>query len=174
MKYLKLSIALTLATAVSLLFGSCAGYQLGSIKPTKLAGIHSLAVPTFKNETQEPRIQSLITNGVIKHIQRDGSYSIASEAKSDAIVYGVIKQIDRRQLRAARTDVLKTRELEVIVTLEYVVRNSSTGEEVGKGSVKGRTDVFLDANFQLSERQAVQQAAEEAAVNLVSALSEGF
>ena len=174
MKYLKLSSITGLAFAVTLLFGSCAGYQLGSIKPTAMAGVQSLAIPTFKNETLEPRIHSLITNSVIKQVQRDGSYSIASERKADAVVLGVIKTIDRRQLRSARTDVLRTRELEVIVTIDYIVRNSATGVEVAKGSVKGRTDVFLDPNFQLSERQAVQTAAQEAAVNLVSAISEGF
>lgn len=174
MKYLKLSTTLGLAFAASVLFGSCAGYQLGAIKPSEMSGIQTLAVPTLKNETLEPRIQSLITNAVIKHIQRDGSYSIADENKADAVVYGVIKTIERRQLRSARTDVLRTSEMEVVVTIDYVVRNSATGVETAKGSVKGRTDVFLDPNFQLSERQAVQLAGEKAAVNLVSAISEGF
>lgn len=174
MKYLRLSISLGLAAVTSVLFGSCAGYQLGPIKPTTMAGIHSLAVPTFKNETLEPRIQSLVTNSVIRQLQADGSYTVASESKADATVLGTIKTIERRQLRGVRTDVLRTREMEVTVTLDYVVRNLSTGVEVAKGTVRGRTDIFLDPNFQLSERQAVQKAAETAAINLVNAISEGF
>ncbi len=161
------------ATALLLLSG-CAGYRLGPIKPTELANTHSLAVPTFKNDTLEPRIQSLATNAVIKQIQMDGSFVVASQKNADATLNATIKTIDRRQLRAVRTDVLRTSELEVGVTIEYSVVDNETSAILTKGSVSGRTNIFLDPNFQLSERQAVQQAIERASVNLVTAISEGW
>ncbi len=154
--------------------GGCTGYQLGPIKPSYLADVQTLAVPTFKNETLEPRIQSLTTNAVIKQIQKDGSYSISSEKTADAVVHGTITTIERRQLRSTRTDVLRTRELEVIVTIDYVVQHNASGAELAKGNSRGRTNVFLDPNFQLTERQAIQQAVQEAAINLVNNISEGY
>lgn len=158
------------------LFGlvGCAGYKLGAVKPSALADIRTMAVPTFKNKTQEPRAAVLVTNAVIGQMQTDGTYQIETIDRADAVLKASIMEIKRRQLRGARTDVLKTNELEVTVVVEYVVEDLGTGSEIDSGSVTGRTNIFLDPNFQLSERQAVQNAAEKLAISLTSRLSEGF
>lgn len=161
-------------TAIALLVGGCAGYQLGEIKPSTLAHLDSVAVPTFKNQTLEPRSQVLVTNEVIKQLQRDGSYKIGNVATADAILHGTITQIDRRQLRSSRTDVLRTSEIEIILQIDFVLEDAETGAELEHGSVTGRTSIYLDPNFQLSERQALQLAAEKAAQRLTSQLTEGF
>ena len=152
----------------------CAGYQLGSIKPSAMADIRSLAIPTFKNQTQEPKIAVLLTNSFIGQIHTDGTYEVKTVENADAVLRGTIVNIDKRPLRGARTDVLKTRELEVIVVVEYVVEDLGTGSEIDRGTVTGRTNVFLDPNFQLSERQAIQNAAEELGQTLTVRLTEGF
>ncbi len=157
-----------------LIFSGCAGYKLGPVKPTAMANIQSLAVPTFMNDTLEPRISVMLTNQVIKQLQLDGSYTVASLDTSDAVLRGRIKTIERRQARGARSDVLRTSELEVAILIEYVLEHSETGAQLSRGVARGQSDVFLDPNFQLSERQAVQKAGEEAARRLVSNISEGF
>ena len=58
----------------------------GSVKPAYLSAVQSIAVPTFKNQTLEPRIESLVTGTVIKQFQQDGTYRIASEDNADAIL----------------------------------------------------------------------------------------
>ncbi len=174
MNFSKRSHFFGLAAVLALTFAGCTGYQLGPIKPTNLASTRSLAVPTFKNETLEPRIQSLATNAVIKQLQMDGSYTVASTKKADATLNATIKTIERRQLRSVRTDVLRSSELEVMVTMEYSVVDNQTSAILASGNVVGRTNIFLDPNFQLSERQAVQDALERAAVNLVTGISEGW
>ncbi len=160
--------------AIPLLATSCGGYRLGSIKPSAMAHVESLAIPTFKNETLEPRSQVLVTNEVIKQFQRDGSYSVGDLSAADAVLYGTIKTIERRQLRSSRTDVLRTTEIEIALTVEYSVEDSETGAELDRGSIVGRTSVYLDPNFQLSERQALQDAAEDLAQSLASRIAEGY
>ena len=83
-------------------------------------------------------------------------------------------KIDRRQLRASRTDVLRTSEIEIILKLDFVLEDAETGAELDQGTVTGRTSIYLDPNFQLSERQALQLAAEKAAQKLTSRIAEGF
>jgi hypothetical protein len=174
MNFSKRSLISGFAAVLLLTFAGCTGYQLGPIKPTNLANTHSLAVPTFKNETLEPRIQSLATNAVIKQLQMDGSYTVAAQKKADATLNATIKTIERRQLRSVRTDVLRSSELEVTVAIEYSVVDNQTSAILSKGSINGRTNIFLEPNFQLSERQAVQDALERAATNLVTSISEGW
>jgi hypothetical protein len=169
----RLLVLLTLTGTLVGLVG-CAGYQLGAVKPSAFADIRTMAIPTFKNKTQEPRAAVLVTNAVIGQMQTDGTYQIETVDKADAVLRASITNIIRRQLRGARTDVLKTRELEVILEVEYVIEDLGTGSEIDSGTVTGRTNIFLDPNFQLSERQAVQNAAERLAITLTSRLTEGF
>ena len=173
MNLLKFFVLPSVAAAVICSSG-CAGYQLGAIKPTKMAHIKSIAVPTFKNETLEPRAQVLVTNELIKFLQRDGSYVIGDLSSADAIFNGTIRTIERRQLRSSRTDSLRTSEMEFILTVDFVVEDAETGAELERGTASGRTSIYLDPNFQLSERQALQQAAERVGMRLASRLSEGY
>ena len=54
-------------------------------------------VPTFKNQTLEPRLAVLVTNEVIKQIQLGRSLSGRSSDQADATLEGSIKDIDRSQ-----------------------------------------------------------------------------
>lgn len=174
MNLLRLSVFSSLA-AIGFLACGCSGYKLGSIKPSAMSHVETLAIPTFKNDTLRPRVQVLTTNEVIKQLQRDGTYQIADPARGgDAILHGTITNVERRQLRGSRTDVLRTTEIEIKVIIDFVLEDAESGAELDHGTVTGRTSVYLDPNFQLSERQAVQLAAENAAKSLASRISEGY
>lgn len=157
-----------------LVLTGCAGYKLGSVKPEKLSDVQTIAIPTFKNLTLEPRTSVLMTNTVIKQFQEDGTYKIAREDDADAILFGTFRQVDRTQLRAVATDQLQTRELGIRLVVDYVLMDTNTNQPLEQGTVFGSTDIFLDPNFQLSERQAFPVAASEVANQLVSQLSEGW
>ena len=169
----RLSAASSLATLI-LINSGCVGYRLGSIKPAKLAHIQSIAIPTFENQTLKQRSQVLVANEVIKKVQQDGSYAIASLGTADAVLRGVITDVSRRQLRSSRTDTLRTREIQIIVELSYSLEESETGTILLKGSVVGRAGAYLDHNFQLTERQTLQLAARDAATSLALRLGEGY
>lgn len=174
MKLFKRSVLLLALTGILGGLVGCAGYRLGSVKPSAMADIRTMAIPTFTNETLEPKIAVLMSNALIGQMQTDGTYQIATIDKADAILRGTIKNVLRRPLRGARTDVLKTREMEISVVVDYVVEDLGTGGEIDSGTVTGQTNIFLDPNFQLSERQAVQAAGEQMAIELTSRLTEGF
>lgn len=174
MKFLT-PLALGAFAAVITLGTGCAGYRLGSVKPAALSHVESVAVPVFKNDTLEPRVQVLVTNEVIKQMQRDGTYRVADPKRGgDAILRGTIIEIDRRQLRGSRTDVLRTREIEITVRLDYVLEDAESGAELNRGTISGTTGAYLDPNFELTERQAIQLAAEDAAQKLTSQIAEGY
>ncbi len=174
MKSLKVFACLSLVLLPILALPGCAGYQLGAVKPSAFAEIESLAIPTFKNETLEPRSSVLITNAVIKRFHEDGTYRLTTTAEADATLEGTFKEIIRRQLRGSRTDQLRTRELEVVIVVDYVLRDNRSGEILEEGSLRGTTDTYIDPNFQLSERQALPLAADDLAGQLTSRLSEGW
>ncbi|MCA1962828.1 MAG: LPS assembly lipoprotein LptE [Prosthecobacter sp.] len=163
-----------LALALSLTLPSCAGYQLGGHKPSRLQGIQKLAVPTFDNQTLEPRLSSVVTNSLIKQIQTDGSYQIASKDDAEAVLEGTIMRVDRSQFRSLRQNVLRTSQLQMRLTVNYVIKDAASGRPIHRGTSSAISYVILDSNVQNSEAQALDDAAQRLASNLANEISEGW
>jgi hypothetical protein len=161
------------AIAAALLFASCAGYQLGASRPAVMEGIRTVAVPVFRNETLLPRSSVLITNRVLRQFQTDGTYQIVDTSRADAVVRGTLRPVQRRQLRSDKFNTLRTLEQEIRLVLDYSVETRS-GAVITTGTVEGVSSHFLDANYQRSMSQALDDAAARLAEDLVSRLSEGW
>lgn len=163
-----------LAAAMVSLVSGCAGYQIGPVQPRFMEGIRTLAVPTFKNDTLHTRTEVLIASTVIKQIQQDGTFRIEAPDRADAILEGTISEVRRRPARSVRGNVLATREFNMELTLDYQIRRRDTGKVIWNRSVEGRTSFFVSGDVATDERQAIPLAAEDAAVRLVSQISEGW
>ncbi len=170
-------------------FTGCFGYHIGPIKPYYLHNVHTIAVPTFKNETLIPRIEVLATSTVIKQFQQDGTFRIGNEENADAILKGEISRITRAQARSVRGNVLATAEFNLNMHVKYKIVGRD-GKQLGPpGEVSGTTSFFVGngttnsdtrantntvADVTSDERQALPLAIEELATHLVSRLSEGW
>lgn len=194
MKSRTLILAVVAIPLVATLFSSCAGYSPGASQPSQYAGIKKLYVPTFENDTLEPRLASLVTNAVISQLQQDGTYQVTDQKNSDATLVGKVRQVRRQQQRSANNNILRTREMLVTLVVSYYLKDSTgvkieeaniygvdkeqrdviTGQRREGGQVTGTSTIFLDPNFQLSEREALPLAAEDAAEQIVSFISEGW
>ena len=165
---------------VALLFSGCAGYKIGPIQPKIMEGIRTLAVPSFKNDTLEPRVEVLLANALIKQFQQDGTYQITDEKNADAIVEGTLERIQRRPARSVRGNVLATREYTLELKCRFRVTNRVTGAIIDTRAINGTTSFFVTGSDAIAsdvnqdERQAIPLAAEDMAVQLVSQLSEGW
>jgi hypothetical protein len=165
----------TVAALLCLLLADCAGYHVGPIKPKFMAGINSIAVPTFRNETLIPRIEVLVSDTVIRQLQQDGTYKVASSPDTaDAIMEAEITDIRRRSDRSVMGDALSTEEFDMTLTIHYKLIRRATGEVVDERQVPGTTEFFVSGDVNQDERQAVPLAAENAAIKLTAILSEGW
>lgn len=90
---MKRALLLTAIIAMAQLFSACA-YRLGSPEKKIPGGYTLLAVPVFKNKTQEVGIESYFTQSLIYEIQRSSFASIREKAESQAIVVGEITSVD--------------------------------------------------------------------------------
>jgi hypothetical protein len=162
------------ALGLALLSVNCAGYRMGADKPAAMASVQKLAIPVFKNKTLEPRSSVLVTNNVVKQFQMDPTYQISAVEDADAVLRGTILKFERRQARGFRTNTLRSRELEIKIWVDYEVEEKGTGNILLRGSAQGLTSVFPEENFQLSERQAIDEASRKAAEEIVSRVAEGW
>lgn len=156
----------------AVLLAGCAGYHVGPVQPKSMQGVKTIAVPSFKNETLQPRLEVLAADIVIRQIQEDGTYQIASSDKADAVLEGTILTITRTPVRSLRENVLTTTEFSVKVQLKYkVVKN---GESQPARTVEGVTTFYTGNDPNEGERQAIPLALQNAAVRMVTQLSEGW
>lgn len=191
--------SLLIAVAGMLFLASCAGYQLGDVRPSSYEGIDRLHVPLFKNETLEPRLASLVTNAVLKELHVDGTYTVSNRSSADAVLVGVIREVRKTQLRSVRTDTLQSRELSLFLYVDFHLEDPVTGSRIentvltgaatlgksreidedevitaSQGRVIGNTIQFVDGNFQVGERGALAVASQDLAGKLVAQLANGW
>jgi hypothetical protein len=163
-----------LATLSCLCLAGCLGYHIGPVKPQYLHDIHTIAVPTFKNHTLEPRIEVLVAGTVIKQFQQDGTFKITSNENADAILEGTIVSVSRAPARSVQGNVLATSEFNLSIRVQYKLVGRD-GKPLGpQGAAVGSTSYFVGTDVITDERQALPLATEQLATNLVSQLSEGW
>ncbi len=158
----------------ALLLAGCAGYHIGPVKPTYLRQVKTIAVPSFRNETLLPQLEVMAANCVIRQFQTDGTYEIASTDNADAILQGTVRSVQRQPFRSLVGNVLATTEYELDLTMDYTLTDRVTGKVLVKHSATGATSFFVGGDVQQDEQQALPLAAEKAAVQIVSYLSEGW
>ncbi len=166
------TFACAILLAVSL--NGCAGYRIGEVKPRYLKDIHTIAIPTFRNETFLPRVEGLVTNTVIKQFQQDGTFQIVDESKADAVLKGSVTSINRSPARSLRGNVLATTEFNLILLVSYSLTARDGTKLIAPAGIAGTTSFFVGSDVTTEERQALPLAAEDVAVHLVSQLSEGW
>ncbi len=162
------------ALLVSLSLSGCAGYRIGNVKPHYLEGVRTIAVPTFRNETYQPRLEVLLTNTVIKQLQQDGTFQITTEDKADAVLGGTIHAVRRTPARSVRGNVLATTEFNLTVGVRYTLVGRNGQPIIPLTQVAGTTSFFVGSDVTTDQRQALPLAMEDLAVRLASQLSEGW
>jgi hypothetical protein len=164
-----------MAAFLCLLLTGCAGYHLGPIQPHFMEGIHTIAVPTFRNATLIPHIEVQVADTVIRQIQEDGTYKVASsDSTADAVLEGEITQVVRRPSRTVIGDVQATEEFEMSLVLHYKIIRKATGETVDEKNATGTTTFFVSGDVNQDEIQAIPLAAQDAAVRMIAEFSEGW
>jgi outer membrane lipopolysaccharide assembly protein LptE/RlpB len=166
-------IRLAAALIASALICGC-GYKLGEIRPTPMRSVRTLAVPTFKNKTYEPRVEVLLADTLIKTLQEDGTYTIVSDDTADAIMTCSLNRIERRSIRSVQNTVLATAEFALHLDIAYEVTDRITGSLLKRGRVTGRSTFFTNTDLQTTERQAIPVAARNAAIELTTEVAEGW
>ena len=160
----------------------CFGYHIGPAKPYYLHDVHSIAIPTFANNTLIPRIEVLVTDTVIKQFQQDGTFQITSNQNADAVLKGEISRVTRSPARSVTGNVLATSEFNLVMRLRYKLVGRDGKPIAPSGEVSGSTSFFVEntsstgttGDVTTDERQALPLATEELAIHLVSQLSEGW
>lgn len=167
-----LPLALTLCLAA---LTSCAGYRMEGRRPQALAQVQNIRVVLFENKTLIPRGEVLATNSVIDAIASDGTYRIAHDSNADAILHGKLETVTYNQVRSTRLDTLRSEELENNVTIRWELRDGKNPMKVlSSGKAVGTSRFAIDANLQTARTNALPDAMQRAATQVVGRLTDDY
>ena len=105
------------------------GYQLTGKSTHLPAGITSLAIPTFRNQTLEPGIEVPLTQSFLREFMFDGRVKVLSSNVADTILEGSIKTFRIRSVSYNESGLVQ--EYQVAITVDLTLTKSS-GEIVWK------------------------------------------
>jgi hypothetical protein len=164
-----------LSCVVMVCMASCAGYRVGGTKPAVMAGVERVAVPMFENGTLHPRAEVLATSAVTDALAADGTYRLSRRDDADAVLEGKVKSVTYSTIRGTRLDSLLPEELANRVTIGWTLRDARNPTRIlAEGTSTGKSQLFVSANLQTARNNALPEAMERAAEQLVSRISTGF
>ena len=156
----------------SVCFYGCAGYHVGTVTAHNF---QSVSVPMFRNRTLRPQLEAQITNAITKRIQEDGTVRVESSPDADVVLDGEVTHYERNSLRFLQSETRIPREFEIVITVRVEAKDRRTGETVLKPTeIVGKTDVFIGADQQSSEFQALPLVADDIARRVVGLLVENW
>jgi len=154
------------------LLTGCAGYRVGSLLPPD---IQTVAVPTFTNTTQEPLLENVVTDAVVRELQTEGTLRIAPESQADCVLRGTITGYQLVPLRYSRSDRAVPSEYRAVITAGFVLENTRTGAEItARPMLYGEYDFPIGADLITSETRAKPGAALDLAHDIVESVVEAW
>ncbi len=165
-------LSLIPASALALLAFSSCGYHLGGLRCDKLKDMDTFCVNMFANNTTQPNVAMQLTTALADHLQRDGSFRMASPAECDFTIDGTVTNIGRRSLMADTQDSYISSEIGLVVTVSYEVTDKRNGKVLMRGSTSAEGSYFNSSgNIQSARESALSYAARKAAENIVNQLT---
>lgn len=163
-----ISRALVLLTLPLLLGSGCIGYRLGST-----LDIQSVYVPTVKNNTDEPFLETEITQAIKEELQRDGSLKVENEGNAEAILEIAINKYYLKTLDFDRENRTRATEYRVYLEVSALLKDAKTGEPiVRRGVLKGDADFDFAGDQVTARRQALPRVSNDLAHDIVEAIVE--
>ncbi|MFN5578152.1 MAG: LPS assembly lipoprotein LptE [Akkermansiaceae bacterium] len=164
-----------LLVLLSVLLSSCAGYQLGGAKPPSLASVQRISVSMLENGTLHPRAEAIATSAVTAAVVQNGTYRLSDLHHADAVLEGEVTSIDYSALRGSRLDALAAEELTNTVKISWRLKDARDPTKLlASGSSTGQSTFFVDSNLQTARQNALPDAFERAAQNLILRISSGY
>jgi hypothetical protein len=164
-----------LMVLLSVILSSCAGYQLGGSKPPSLAAVNRISVSMLENGTLHPRAEAIATSAVTAALVQNGTYRLSELDRADAILEGEVTSIVYSPLRGSRRDALTSEELTNTVRINWRLKDARDPTRLlASGSSMGQSSFFADSNLQTARQNALPDAFDRAAQNLILRLASGY
>ena len=161
----------TVFAALSCAFAlaGCAGYSWRSGVPEKM---RTVAVPAFPNETDVTGLGDAVTRQILREIQREGTFKIASQGESAVEIQGILEKASSKVVAYSRATGARNREHSLSVSAKVSFIDKIGGKVVVNDRVYRAEAAFLAGDdIATGRRDARSRLAEELARRIVDDLT---
>ena len=100
---------------------SCSVY---TFTPSALGGVKSIAIPLWDDQTTEPGIREMLTEGVSQAFVDDNTLKVVAEARADAILKGVVRSYRHEAYTYSSGEVVSEYIVTIGIEIDFTERKS--------------------------------------------------
>jgi hypothetical protein len=143
----------------------CAGYSWKSSVPEEM---RSVAVPTFRNESNLTGLGVAVAKQVGREFQREGTFRLADVSDCAVEVQGVVKSSSHKSVAYDRSVSVRMREYDLRAVAEVSIIDKKSGKVlVDNRRYRARTTFLAGDDVLTGERDATGRLAEDLARQIV-------
>ena len=171
MKAVKFLVVMAMAITVA----AC-GYSFRGKQNNLPSDIDTVAIPVFKNNTGEERIEVGVTDEVIFQFTKSQMLSIVSKSEADAILYGTVEKIETDDVALTTDETSRSQKVLLTVSAKLVRRDNGNLLWQNKRLVQRRIFNVGDTPQITSQNKvtAINEAAKDLAQTLHDSVFENF
>lgn len=171
----KLSVAVILVLAVAVAVAAC-GYEFRGKQNNLPSDVRSIAVPVFKNKTNEIRIEQIFTDAVIFQFTRSQMVRVVSEGQADAVLSGTVNRVEIVDVALTSSDTSRQRRITIWVNAKLIRKKDGKVLWADKSLWQNRTyDVAGSPQAtEVNKRAAISLLATQMAQTLHDRVFENF
>jgi hypothetical protein len=151
------------------LSAGCMGYRIGNSPP---AGIRTVHVPTFKNQTDQPLLEADTTRATIQALQQDGSLKVADSDLADSRLDVALTTMTMNPVVYDRNNARSPEQYRLQIQAKLSLIDARTGKAILERAVKGETLFKPGEDLGAAKRIAVPEASKDLAHQVVQAVLE--
>lgn len=157
-----------LAAAILILCGCATDYAW---RPTVKESMRRVAVPTFRNETTLPEIGAVSSRQILREIQREGTFAIASVDDAALEIQGVVKSVGSSTPVSSRRIYGRTSASEMTAEVEVSVIDKREGRVLVENRLyRPRATYMSGSDVTTAQRDAAGRLADDLARQVVDDL----
>lgn len=118
------------------------GYSFAETMPPD---VKTVSIPVFENYTYDLGLEALVTEAVIKELQRSTPLKVVSHGAADSELKGIITKSELRRLSVQQKTGF-SQELGVIITVDFDWKDVRSGEVISSRRDFAAADTFVPAN----------------------------
>jgi len=155
---------LLLALAAMLSLAGCANYQLGTTLAPEDRPVH---VPSVRNESQEPGVDSLASSAILREIQREGTLILTSENQAATRLDITIVRFRLEPTRYQRDETRAPDEYRATVVADVAFTRIGDGKTLYRGVVEGDTTFPIGSDLVSAKQDMMPKAVDDLARKVI-------
>lgn len=168
----KLSAHAAVFALALLLLPGCASYKLGSMLPDDISSVY---VPTIINQSNEPLVESTITQAVVVQLQRDGSLEVLGKNQADAELSITLHSYELSPIGYNRDRETQADEYRALLTASVMMTRKTDGKVIAENPrIRGDATFPFSSDLTTTKREALPLAAADLAHDIVEFIVEAW